>query len=55
LGENSNYLKEEDKPFIASYFKNVTYKTVSKAGHWLHADNPKEFIEKLSNWLRVIC
>ncbi|MDP2175042.1 MAG: alpha/beta fold hydrolase [Bacteroidota bacterium] len=51
LGENSNYLKEEDKPFIVSYFKNVTYKTVSNAGHWLHADNPKEFLEKLNSFL----
>jgi pimeloyl-ACP methyl ester carboxylesterase len=51
LGENSNYLKEEDKPNIESYFKNVTYQTVSKAGHWLHADNPGEFIEKLFAFL----
>jgi pimeloyl-ACP methyl ester carboxylesterase len=51
LGENSNYLKEEDKPYIESYFKNVTYQTVSKAGHWLHADNPGEFIDKLFAFL----
>jgi esterase len=51
LGENSNYLREEDKPYIESYFKNVTYQTVSKAGHWLHADNPREFIDKLFAFL----
>ena len=53
LGENSNYLREEDKPYIESYFKNVTYQTVSKAGHWLHADNPVEFIEKLFAFLVI--
>ena len=52
LGENSNYLKEEDKPYIESYFKNVTYQNVSKAGHWLHADNPSEFLEKLIFFLQ---
>ena len=51
LGENSNYLKEEDKPYIESYFKNVIYQNVSKAGHWLHADNPSEFLEKLNSFL----
>jgi hypothetical protein len=28
----------------------VTYQTVSKAGHWLHADNPREFLEKLNSY-----
>ncbi len=50
-GENSNYLNTEDKAFIETYFKNTFYKSVENAGHWLHADNPKMFLEQLNNWL----
>jgi pimeloyl-ACP methyl ester carboxylesterase len=50
-GEKSHYLKEEDKPYINKYFPQVQYTTVSKAGHWVHADNPSEFLEKLKVFL----
>ena len=45
LGEKSGYLKESDKPFIEHHFPNTFYHTVSKAGHWVHADNPEEFLK----------
>lgn len=45
LGEKSGYLKESDKPFIEHHFPNAFYHTVSKAGHWVHADNPEEFLK----------
>ncbi len=47
LGEKSGYLKEGDKPYINSHYPAVEYKTISKAGHWVHADNPEEFIQTL--------
>lgn len=46
-GAQSNYLKEEDKAYILTHFPNTKFEVVSNAGHWVHADNPKEFLEKL--------
>ncbi|MBL7835978.1 MAG: alpha/beta fold hydrolase [Bacteroidetes bacterium] len=46
-GALSRYLKETDKPYILEHFPNTRFSVVSNAGHWVHADNPKEFLEKL--------
>ncbi len=51
LGEHSNYLNEADKSYIGQYFPNTRYITVSKAGHWVHADNPVEFVERTLEFL----
>jgi esterase len=51
LGEHSHYLSEEDKPYIEQFFPLAQYVTVSNAGHWVHADNPVEFLEKLEAFL----
>lgn len=51
LGEKSGYLKESDKPFIEQHFPTACYHTVSKAGHWVHADNPAEFLSIVSQIL----
>jgi esterase len=50
-GENSNYIQSEDEYDIEQKFSNVEFKTVSKAGHWLHAENPEEFIHKTLEFL----
>ena len=51
LGEKSGYLKESDKPFIEQHFPTSSYHTVSKAGHWVHADNPAEFLSIINQIL----
>ena len=51
LGEKSGYLKESDKPFIEQHFPTADYHTVSKAGHWVHADNPAEFLSIINQIL----
>ena len=51
LGEKSGYLKESDKPFIEQHFPTASYHTVSKAGHWVHADNPAEFLSIINQIL----
>ena len=33
------------------YFPNATIETISNAGHWLHAENPDEFYQKVMNFL----
>jgi pimeloyl-ACP methyl ester carboxylesterase len=52
-GELSRYIKHEDWDQIQSIFPKAELKEISKAGHWLHADNPKEFYEKVIAFLSL--
>lgn len=51
-GGNSGYIGEADLISIAHHFPNSKVETVSNAGHWLHAENPKEFFEKTVAFLK---
>lgn len=51
LGEKSNYLKEEDKPYILKHFPEAKFVTIANAGHWVHADNPEGFVTALLQFL----
>lgn len=51
-GENSNYVKEEDKPLILEHFPNAQFATIPNVGHWLHAENPKMFFEMTINFMK---
>lgn len=42
-GDKSEYISLEDESIIHRHFPNAQIKTVSNAGHWLHAENPEEF------------
>lgn len=50
-GEKSSYIKEEDKVLIYKHFPNTCIEKITNAGHWLHADNPSEFMEKVLHFL----
>jgi len=50
-GELSNYISEEDKDSILKIFPNAQFETVSKSGHWVHAENAIEFGQKLMKYL----
>ncbi len=45
-GENSDYILPKDESLITAHFPNAQIKTISNAGHWLHAENPDEFYQK---------
>ncbi|GAA5220200.1 alpha/beta fold hydrolase [Membranihabitans marinus] len=47
-GENSNYIRSEDRESIVQLFPQAQIKTIFNAGHWLHADNPKQFFDEVS-------
>jgi len=47
-GEKSDYIQDSDLPKIIQYFPNATFQTVSGAGHWVQADNPEGFLEKIA-------
>lgn len=42
-GDKSEYILKNDFDNIKKHFPLAEIKTVSNAGHWLHAENPKEF------------
>lgn len=50
-GEFSSYITPEDEITIKKYFPNAIINTISKSGHWLHAENPSEFLEKTLQFL----
>lgn len=46
-GELSNYILDEDFDEIQSLFPDSEVITIPGAGHWVHAEAPDEFIEKV--------
>lgn len=46
-GENSDYILQSDNDLIFNFYPNSRLITISNAGHWLHADNPNDFLSKL--------
>jgi esterase len=51
-GANSNYILDDDFETIYSHFPNVKIVTISNAGHWLHAENPKDFYTETMIFLK---
>ena len=42
-GDKSEYISVQDETLIKLQFPAAVIKTISNAGHWLHAENPTEF------------
>lgn len=51
-GDKSNYIKNEDFETIKKHFPNSEIKTIVNAGHWLHAENPKDFYVESMKYLK---
>ena len=51
-GDRSNYILDEDIIQINNHFPNMILKTISNAGHWLHAENSKEFYQYVAEYLK---
>lgn len=51
-GGNSWYIKDEDMEQIQSHFPEAKLETVEGAGHWLHAEKPKDFFQKTDDFLK---
>ena len=45
-GDRSEYIMQSDLEVIETHFSNSELQTIDNAGHWLHAENPKQFFEK---------
>ncbi len=51
-GELSNYILDEDINLIQNIFPNSILETIPDAGHWLHAEKPKEFFECVMKFIK---
>jgi len=44
-GGNSDYINTDDKKMIKEYFLKSEIVTINNTNHWVHAENPDEFIK----------
>ncbi|SDR71028.1 Pimeloyl-ACP methyl ester carboxylesterase [Gillisia sp. Hel1_33_143] len=51
-GERSNYITSEDEPLISLHFPNNEIVVIAKAGHWVHAENMKDFYANVMRFLQ---
>ncbi len=51
-GEKSNYILPQDEFLMRQQFPNYQLITISNAGHWVQAENPKDFNEAVKNFLK---
>lgn len=50
-GSKSGYIEAMDEIHIKKHFPRAEIVTISKAGHWLHAENPTEFYQNVIKFL----
>lgn len=50
-GERSGYILPEEQMIIDNHFPNNSVVEIAKSGHWLHAENPKDFYTKVNQFL----
>jgi pimeloyl-ACP methyl ester carboxylesterase len=51
-GGNSKYILDTDLTEIKKHFPNFELATIPNVGHWLHAENPKQFFEETARFLK---
>lgn len=50
-GDKSEYIGVHDETLITSHFPLASIMTIKNAGHWLHAENPKDFYEVVMQFI----
>jgi pimeloyl-ACP methyl ester carboxylesterase len=50
-GAMSNYILDEDWEAIEEIFPDATLETIQNAGHWVHSEQPEEFIETVLGFI----
>ena len=46
-GDRSEYIGVGDESIIKSHFPNAKIVSIANSGHWLHAENPKDFFKEV--------
>ena len=52
VGGASNYILDQDFTEIKNHFPNGILETIPDVGHWLHAENPKMFLDLTLGFLK---
>ncbi|MFD0989293.1 alpha/beta fold hydrolase [Mariniflexile jejuense] len=50
-GDRSEYIGIDDERIIINHFPNAKIATIANAGHWLHAENPKDFFDAVMQFV----
>ena len=50
-GDRSEYIAAQDETIIKTHFTKAKIETIANAGHWLHAENPKDFYNAVINFV----
>ncbi|MDF1854518.1 alpha/beta fold hydrolase [Pseudooceanicola sp.] len=50
-GANSTYVRPEHRDLIKARFPMAVFAKIPGAGHWLHAEKPREFEAAVAEWL----
>lgn len=50
-GDRSNYIKDADVAGIKAHFPHSEIRNIANSGHWLHAENPKDFMKETLEFL----
>lgn len=50
-GDRSDYVRDDYLPEIEVLFSQYRLETINGAGHWLHAEKPMEFLDRVSAFL----
>ena len=51
-GDRSNYIKDADFALIRTHFPQAEIKDMKNSGHWLHAENPQDFLQETLAFLQ---
>jgi esterase len=51
-GADSDYIRAGDEALIRELFPRAEMTTIEGAGHWVHAEQPQVFIDRVKNFLR---
>jgi len=50
-GDRSEYIGIDDENIVVRHFPKAKIITISNAGHWLHAENPKDFFDAVMEFV----
>lgn len=51
-GEMSDYITADDESRIKEYFPKAQIETIPNAGHWVHAEKPKELLDRIYSFFQ---
>lgn len=51
-GDRSEYIELADEDIIKIHFPKARIETIANAGHWLHAENPSDFFDKVYEFIK---